>query len=360
MKFPAKRQLLCGALACIAMSLLCHSTVRAQQYPEKLRIATRHVPPFAIKSKEGNWSGIAIDLWREIATELDVEYEFKEMSLKSMLARLQSGEVDVAVGALTATAKREESIDFTHPFHSSGLGMAVLPKKSSGVSFFSQLLTPAVARILGGILVAMLCLGVVMYVLERKNNSEQFEKRIGRGLLTGIWWAAVTMTTVGYGDKVPKSTAGRLLGTLWMFVGIILIAIFTGVVSSALTVSKLQSEVQGPEDLPRLKIACVQDSTGAAFLRHLFSRSYANVEEAIAAVKSGERGVGVYDATILRYLARQEDGAGLLVLPNNFERQDYALATPPGSNLREKCNRIILRLIAEQKWTTRIANYLGE
>lgn len=47
-----------------------------------------------------------------------------------------------------------------------------------------------------------------------------------------IWWALVTVTTVGYGDKYPVTTEGRLIGTLLMFVGVGLFGTFTAYISS--------------------------------------------------------------------------------------------------------------------------------
>lgn len=48
----------------------------------------------------------------------------------------------------------------------------------------------------------------------------------------GIWWATVTVTTVGYGDLVPHTVSGRLIGILVMFVGIGFVAVLTATVAS--------------------------------------------------------------------------------------------------------------------------------
>ena len=59
---------------------------------------------------------------------------------------------------------------------------------------------------------------------------------------TGLWWAVSTVTTVGYGDVVPVSTAGRLLAVVLMFVGIGSFAFLTAVAASAIVVGEVGEE----------------------------------------------------------------------------------------------------------------------
>lgn len=69
-----------------------------------------------------------------------------------------------------------------------------------------------------------LVLGALMYVIE--GESHGFES-----IPEGIYWAIVTMTTVGYGDVVPSTPLGKFLASLLMLVGYSVIAIPTGIVS---------------------------------------------------------------------------------------------------------------------------------
>ena len=50
----------------------------------------------------------------------------------------------------------------------------------------------------------------------------------------GLWWAAQTVTTVGYGDNVPESTAGRVLAFIVMLNAIALVTVVTGSVTVAM------------------------------------------------------------------------------------------------------------------------------
>ena len=54
-----------------------------------------------------------------------------------------------------------------------------------------------------------------------------------------LWWTIVTMTTVGYGDMAPLTGSGRFLAVIIMFIGISLIAVVTGTISSIFTTRKI-------------------------------------------------------------------------------------------------------------------------
>jgi voltage-gated potassium channel len=51
-------------------------------------------------------------------------------------------------------------------------------------------------------------------------------------LWDGVWWAVVTVTTVGYGDLYPKTVQGRLIGVVLMFVGVGFVSLLTAAVAS--------------------------------------------------------------------------------------------------------------------------------
>ena len=82
--------------------------------------------------------------------------------------------------------------------------------------------------------------GILMYYIERNAQPEAFEN-IG----DGFWWAIVAFTTVGYGDIYPITPLGRLLSSIISLIGIAMIAIPTGIISSAfmnMLIEKKQKE----------------------------------------------------------------------------------------------------------------------
>lgn len=68
--------------------------------------------------------------------------------------------------------------------------------------------------------------GCVMWVLDTWFNENDFPNHFPRGPFEGFWWAFVSMTTVGYGDRAPKSYIARLFAVIWIFLGISFLLFF--------------------------------------------------------------------------------------------------------------------------------------
>jgi polar amino acid transport system substrate-binding protein len=338
--------------------------------PEKLVVAVREVPPFAMRNAEQQWVGISVDLLREVKAELEIEsgheieLEFRDLPLEKMLDAVETSGVDLAAAAITVNYEREKRMDFTHSFHTSGLGIAVAAdqRRSGWSGIVDAVLSGTFLRIVAGLFLAMLVSAVGVYFFERKQNREQFNRGWVRGISSGMWWAAVTLTTVGYGDKVPRTLGGRTIGLVWMFAGLFIIAGFTAAVTTALTVTQLRSRINGPAELSRVKVATVLGSTSAAYLRsrHINAAPFPNVDSALAGLIAGDFDAVVYDAPILQYQTYQQFSGEAFVLPTTFERQSYALALPSGSALREPINRVLLRQTSSPSWQDLLATYLGE
>lgn len=81
---------------------------------------------------------------------------------------------------------------------------------------------------IGAVLTVVVIVGTVMFLVEGPENGYT-------NIPTSIYWAVVTLTTVGFGDITPHTTAGKFLATLLMLLGYGIIAVPTGIVSSELS-----------------------------------------------------------------------------------------------------------------------------
>lgn len=79
------------------------------------------------------------------------------------------------------------------------------------------------------ILIIAMIIGSVLYIVEGGVNPKL------DNIPKGIYWAIVTLTTVGYGDVTPVTTLGRVLATLVMVMGYGVIAVPTGIVTAEIT-----------------------------------------------------------------------------------------------------------------------------
>jgi ABC-type amino acid transport substrate-binding protein len=354
-----------AALVALALTLAPVRRAVAQDTAPPARtliIGTKVAPPFAIKDADGHWSGISIDLWRAVARDMGYRFVLRDTTLDGLLNGVADGSLDAAVAALTITADREQRFDFTEPFYVAGLGIAVpTTEHSSWLTIVSRLLSSRFLKVAIGLTLLLLIGAMLVWLFEHRRNPEQFGGGVARGIGASIWWSAETMTTVGYGDKVPRTIGGRLVSMIWMLAGIIVITSFTAVVTSSLTLEELQGPVQGPDDLESARVGTIASSTSSAYLtsHHIPFRAFATPLDALHALEHRQLDAVVYDAPILGYEITNHFHGMLHVLPTTFDQQYYGIALPAGSPLREPLNRALLARITAPAWQAVLARYLG-
>lgn len=325
-----------------------------------LVVGTVPIPPFVVHRPDGTWGGISMDLWAEVARRLGLAYEVRELAAPDLDDPAVMSGVDVFV-SLNVTARREAELDLTHAFYSTGLAIAVAPHPAAGLgSTLRQIFTAKLVGLLAALFAVLAAVGVLMWLAERRHNEAQFGGGAARGIGAGLWWSAVTMTTVGYGDKSPVTVLGRVLGLVWMFAAILIVASFTASISAALTVNQLETGVSGPADLPRVTVGTVARSQGARYLqaRGVPARAYADAGALVDGLAHGEVAAVVFEAPILQYEIKRRAATDLRVLDGTFDNHGYALALRPGSPLRKAINLALLQYVASDDWTALLGTYL--
>ena len=316
---------------------------------QKLRVGISPFAPFVMFTAHGP-EGAAIDAWHLIAQKLGVESEFvtcKDIAEK--LEKLQAGAIDVAIGGISITEEREAHFDFTNAqFHT---GLDILVRKGRDRPFLnlvSSLFVQDKLPILLGLLILIVLAGHAVWLAERSTarQATTFSRTYFPGVFEGMYWALVTASTIGYGDKVPHRWSGRLVAAIVIIISLPLFGFFIAQLSSDLTMQQLRTSIHGPEDLPGKRVAVVQGSTSAEYARQLgaFLSAYNQVEECYEALLTGMVDAVVYDAPNLLYYAKNQGKGQVAVVGKLFASQDYAFAVRQGNPLRKQLNLAIVRL----------------
>jgi voltage-gated potassium channel len=118
---------------------------------------------------------------------------------------------------------------------------------SEGLSLLGRVIADArstLVSVLLAFIIVLLSAGTLAYLVERDVQPETFGS-----VPTALWWAVVTLTTTGYGDAVPVTLAGRLLGGCVMICGIALFALWAGILANGFAEELKRRDLQRTWDL---------------------------------------------------------------------------------------------------------------
>ena len=325
---------------------------------KELVIGITETPPFIVH-KNGRLTGISISSWELVNEKLEADYRYKVFpSLDSLLKAVENGTVDLSINPITVTDQRMRRIDFSQPYFISHT--AIAKKDESKIwKYISNILSwnfiSAILILVGVIFI----FGFLVWLFERKANQDQFHQG-GRGIFQGFWWSAVTMTTVGYGDKSPRTFGGRFVGLIWMFMAIIMISSLTAGIASSLTVQNMHEEINSVQDLEKFEVITVQSSSAQELLDQygIASSKVLNSGEGFESIARNNDVLFVYDQPILNYyIAQNSLKDKYVVLPKMLKKDYYSYSFPKGSTLVKKIDPILVATLKTMEWNNLIKDY---
>jgi polar amino acid transport system substrate-binding protein len=327
----------------------------------ELVIGIKEAPPFVIKTADGAWRGISIDLWSRIAEQLHVRYRVSEQAtVDALIEGTRAGTFDAAVAALTVTAARQRVVDFTQPFYTTGLGIAVSTREENRWlpivrTFLSFGFLQAVLVLVG---IAM-AVGFLIWMFERRHN-ESFGGGVARGLGSSFWWSAIAMTQAGASQNAPRTLPGRALAIAWMIASVVTIAVFTAGITSTLTKRELQGAVHGVNDLRSVRVGAVAGTATVDYLERekISYRGFVDAQDGLTVLQSGEIDAFVYDKPLLTWIVLQDFSGSVRVLDVTFDSQNYAIALPVNSSWRQPLNLALLDATESDWWQQTLFQYL--
>src|SRR5215472_13472663 len=127
-----------------------------------------------------------------------------------------------------------------------------------------------------------------MYLLERDEQPEAFGT-----LPAALWWAVVTLTTTGYGDEVPHTHLGHLLGSVVMICGIATFGLWTGILATGFAAeSRRRNFLQTWDLVSKVPFFQSLDPSAITEITHMLRRL--EVPERTAIIRRGKAGDCMY------------------------------------------------------------------
>ena len=318
----------------------------------RLAVAARVLPPFVIYD-DRSYIGFEVELAHLMAARLGMEVDIYAVdTVAKQIDDIDRGVARMALGGVAITESRERLVDFSLPVLNTGLTIMATTDTNRSVGdrilmFLRAIISSDLPWLLVVFGVAVLVAAHVIWWLERHHNAD-FAVPYRQGIWDSFYWSVVTMSTVGYGDKVARGDKGRVFALVWIALGTLVFASFTASIASSLAVRELRAEIAGPSDLPGHLVATVSQSAGDAYLSSIGVGPVLvqDIGEAYSLLQAGDVDAIVFDAPVLHFHASREGGGEVATVGPDFEQVQYGfVVSQQDADFREQVNLVLLDLI---------------
>jgi polar amino acid transport system substrate-binding protein len=327
-----------------------------------LVVGTHRVAPFIVPNPDGSFSGISIDVWRHIADGMGIKYVIREIDF-SEVDKPKTNGIDVYVSR-NISHVAEENYDMSHAFYTTGLAIATRQVSGSVWSdLAASVFTRSFLKGVGILALVIFAMGTIVWFAERQKNKDDFGGHPVKGILGGVFWTIESL--FGKSKALTRTAATRVITLLWVFATTLLISGVTAKLSAEFTANKLKAAVNGPADLPKVRVGAIKTasvpSTAADYLerRGIAFEAFEDNEQQVDALASGEVEAVVGEAPLLRYNAEKRHPGKLVVLPGTFRNHGYGFAFQHGSPLFKDFNKALLKFVTTEDYKAIITRYIG-
>ena len=307
-------------------------------------------PPFVVEQGD-HLTGFSIDLWNEIADRLKLETEYKVLpGVQGYYPAMKSKSADMVVSGVFYTKERDMEFDFAYPILESGLQVMVLesgtglplnPFRNVADLLFSK---AALVWLMVALVIAVVPAHLI-WMFDRGNaDGASPKKNYFPGIFDSFTWSVTAL--VNQVMCLPQHWLARVIGLLWLFAGVVFVALYTAELTATLTVQHLRSAIQGPGDLPGRKVGTIALSTSEAYLRGIQAEvvSYDNTKEMLQALMDKKVDALLFSSATLRYLSLHEGKGRVMMVGPEFNRQNIGYVFQLGDPLRKKVGNTLLAL----------------
>ncbi|PQZ29457.1 ABC transporter substrate-binding protein [Ochrobactrum vermis] len=345
----------------ILLLVVISSASYAQQAPKPVQVGVYVSEPFV--NKQGNaYSGMAIDIWQDIAARMSLASQYVEYpNYAELVKAVSEGKVEAAVTNLTITEQRAEIVDFTHPWFDAGLRIMVHTEAGNGWDDLINRLDDAGHLVTYAWILGILITATILLTIFDRRFDAGFPKRWREGLAESFHHVVSIATSGKTSRKNLFGWMGRIWQTFWMVFGIAIIAYLTSSITSVMTVAHIDNNISSLADLQGKSVGVRSGSVAEQFLR---SRSIATVPfdhlpEAVNALVNDEIAAIVSDGPVLEYYAHQHADQPVDLVGNIFSPDKYGFAFPRHSELVKPASIAIISAHENEAVAKLKAKYFG-
>ena len=346
------------------VGLILAKPVKAQDMaPDRpLVVAVQHDGTYTQKDKDGNLTGPMVDFWALIARELKRPYVLRQMSLSNVLTALEHGTIDVAATTMFITAERERLFELSTPLGESRPALLTpyrVKHEHPWIEAVEVFMTWRTVRVISLLLAVVICLGIAMWLIERKENPEDFSKSFLWGTAAGIYWAGSTLASGLCLGINLKTTKGRFFGLVWMMVCALALSAFIASLTHSLTDQLQETQALDDTDLRYMHVGVKKGSVQAQMIKETggYHTLFDTDEEAVKAVLSNQVDGYLCPEARAYHFANYAYSGRVSVYETSLKGYLYSLAMPKGSALRRPVNIAILKLMANSTWESLMERY---
>ena len=318
--------------------------------------------------KEGDHlTGFSIELWEEIARRLNVKTSYTiARDIKSCIEQVRSDNADIGVSGIFFTSERDKVVDYTYPILEAGLQVMVPDTgKRARIrplrDWLTLLFSWSAVAWLGAALGIIVIPAHLVWLLDRGNEDGVSPSRnYFPGIFQSLFWAGTVLASQGMG--MPKQWLARAFGLLWIFVGVVFVALFTAQLTALLTVEQIRGAINGPGDLPGKRVGTLVAGTSVDYLRKIGAgtQEFPSTDEMYQALLDGKVDAVLLGSASLGYFAKHEGQGRVKTVGPEIDKNDVGFVVRLESPLRKRVSTQLLALHEDGTYRRIHAKWFGD